>query len=114
MVITDLSVAEPRVTLPGTYKVVVSNGVCRDSATVEIGEGLLPMVEAGVNTELTCVDDLRLTGDAQSLRPGATLSPQWVLNGADVPLGAAFSIVVNQPGTYFLEVTDDATGCVGV
>lgn len=114
VVITDLSVAQPRVTLPGTYKVVVSNGVCRDSATVEIGEGLLPTVEAGENTNLTCVEDLRLTGDAESLRPGAVLSPQWVLNGVDVPLGAAFSVVVNQPGTYYLEVTDDATGCVGV
>jgi gliding motility-associated-like protein len=114
VVITDLSLPEPRVTLPGTYKVIVSNGVCRDSATVVVGEGLLPTVEAGMNTELTCIDDLRLTGEAQSLRPGAVLSPQWVLNGTDVPLGAAFSIVVNEPGTYYLEVTDDATGCVGI
>jgi gliding motility-associated-like protein len=114
VVITDLSLAQPRVTLPGTYKVVVSNGVCQDSSTVVVGEGLLPTVEAGMNTVLTCVDDLRLTGSAESLRPGATLSPKWVLNGVDVPMGAALSIVVSQPGTYYLEVTDDGSGCVGV
>ncbi|MFK8163097.1 MAG: gliding motility-associated C-terminal domain-containing protein [Lewinella sp.] len=113
VVITDLSVAQPRVTLPGTYKVVVSNGVCRDSATVEVAEGILPVVEAGMNTMLTCVDELRLTGRAESVRPGATLSSQWRLNGANVPMGAAISIVVTQPGTYYLDVTDDDTGCVG-
>lgn len=113
LVITDLNAAQPRVTLPGTYQVVVSNGVCRDSAQIVVGAAALPAVEAGMDTELSCQTELRLTGSGTPGNAGATLSPQWFLNGSPVPMGAALSIVVTQPGTYYLEMTDDNTGCIG-
>jgi gliding motility-associated-like protein len=113
LVITDLTDATPRVTLPGTYRVIVSNGACRDSADIVVTEGILPTVEAGESTQLSCGTDISLSGMA-STTTGASLSFQWLLDGAEVPMGAAQTIVINQPGTYYLEVTDDNTGCVGV
>ena len=111
VVITDLNIANPRITRPGTYKVVVSNGACQDSATVVINEAILPTVEAGDEGTLLCSEDFQLTGSAMSVTSNS-FSFQWSLGGAPVPMGAAASVVVSQPGTYILEATDDVTGCV--
>ena len=113
VVITDLNIANPRITLPGTYQVVVSNGACRDSATVTVGESVLPTVEAGDEGTLLCSEDFQLTGSATSAT-GDDFSFQWTLNGEAVPMGAAASVVVSQPGTYLLEATNNTTGCVGI
>lgn len=113
VVVTDLSIANPRITMPGTYKVVVSNGVCRDSATVTIGEAALPAVEAGEDDTLLCTESFQLTGSAMSAT-GSAITFQWFSEGTPVPMGAAASVVVSQPGTYFLEATDEVTGCVGM
>ncbi|WP_173021399.1 gliding motility-associated C-terminal domain-containing protein [Lewinella sp. W8] len=113
LVITDVTLPNPRVTRAGTYRVVVSNGACQDSMDVVVSAGILPTVEAGDAAQLECGVDLSLTGSA-STTTGASLSFQWLLNGQEVPMGAAQSIVISQPGTYFLEVTDDNSGCVGI
>ncbi|TXF91676.1 T9SS type B sorting domain-containing protein [Neolewinella aurantiaca] len=113
VVITDLSLPNPRITRAGTYKVVISNGACRDSATVTVGEPALPRVRAGDDDTLLCTEDYQLTGDAMSLS-GNSVSYQWFSEGVPVPMGSAASVVVNQPGTYVLEATDEVTGCVGM
>lgn len=113
VVITDLNIANPRITRPGTYKVVVSNGACQDSSTVTIGEAVLPTVEAGENGTLLCTEGFQLSGSAMS-STGSSFSFQWLSDGAEVPMGAAAAVVVSQPGTYILEATDNATGCVGI
>ncbi len=113
VVITDQDLPTPRVILPGTYQVVVANGACRDSATIEVSDAILPVVEAGDEMMLTCVDDLQLTGSA-SIATDDELSYQWFINGEAIEMGAAQSIIVAQPGTYLLEATSTITGCSAV
>ncbi len=113
IVVTDFGVANPRITMQGTYKVVASNGACRDSATVTIGAAVLPTVEAGNEGTLLCSEGFQLTGSAMSTTSTA-FSFQWTLGGEPVPMGAAASVVVSAPGTYVLEAIDDLTGCVGI
>lgn len=113
IVITDVTQPAARVTQPGTYRLLVSNGACQDSTEVVVTEGILPSVEAGNPEQLDCGTDISLSGTA-STTTGATLSYQWLLAGTPVPMGAAQTVVISQPGTYFLEVTDDNSGCVGV
>ena len=108
VVITDQSLRAPRIVLPGTYKVVVSNGVCQDSAEYVVTDPVFPTnVEAGEDGMLDCQEDFQLSATADD----ADLEFEWFLDGMPVPMGAAATVVVNQPGTYRVVGTDPATGC---
>ncbi len=112
VIITELDEPSPRVVLPGTYQVLVSNGECRDSISIVVGDPVTPTVNAGADAEILCQQTFRLEG-AGSTTTGFGLSYQWFTDGVAVPMGAAQAVVVDQPGTYVLRVTDDVTGCIG-
>ena len=113
VVIGDFNAPSPRVRLSGTYKVVVSNGACVDSAFVTVGPSVLPTVDAGAEAALSCSEDLQLSGTATS-NTSATVSFQWSLNGQDLPQGGAQTVLVSEPGLYFLEARNDASGCTSI
>lgn len=113
VVITDISLANPRIVLPGTYQVIVSNGACQDSATVVVTDPVLPAAEAGEGGELSCMEDFQLIGSGSSLQ-GNEVNFQWFFGEAEVAMGAAAAVSVDMPGTYYLQVTDDSTGCVAI
>ena len=111
VVITDITLASPRIVLPGTYQVVVSNGSCQDSLTIVVTDPVPPVVDAGDGGELSCTQDFQLVGSATS-EQGNDLTFQWFFDDNEVAMGAAAAVNVDMPGTYFLEVTDATTGCV--
>lgn len=110
VVVTDVTNPSARVVLPGTYRVFASNGECRDSLDIVVGEAVLPTVDAGEDKEIACEDDAQLTGSATSTT-GNDLTFQWTIDGEEVPMGSAETVVVTQPGTYFFTATDAITGC---
>ena len=112
VLLSDFTLPFPRVVEPGTYRVTVRNGTCIDSAQIVVTDPVLPIVEAGEAGELTCAEGLQLTGTG-NVTTGNEIAFQWFRGEAEVPMGAAAAIIVDQPGTYYLEVTDVATGCVG-
>lgn len=113
VVITDIDLPNPRIVLPGTYQVIVSNGACRDSATVVVSEPILPNIDAGMGGELDCTQSFQLTGSGSSPL-GNNVSFQWFFGSEEVPMGAAAAVNVDLAGRYYLEVTDRVTGCVAI
>ncbi|MEL7161713.1 MAG: hypothetical protein AAFN92_13215, partial [Bacteroidota bacterium] len=110
VVITDGDNPNPRVVLPGTYRVIVGNGDCRDSLDITVTDPILPTVEAGDNATIACQSTFQLSGSGMTTA-NETVSFQWTRDGLDVPMGAAASVVVDQPGTYYLTATGDESGC---
>jgi len=113
VVITDVTSPTPRVVLAGDYKVVVSNGTCRDSLTVTVDAPAFPLANAGEDGTLLCTEDFQLTGGA-ILDGGGEITFQWFSGDRPIPMGAAAAILVNQPGEYALEATVAATGCTDI
>lgn len=110
VLVTESTDPSPRILRTGTYKVVVSNGGCVDSATLVVTDPLLPTVDAGPDAEIDCESEMTLTGTATS-PDGGEIAYQWSRQGIPLPAGAAVSVVVDQPGTYLLTATSVATGC---
>lgn len=71
-----------------------------------------PLVDAGVDTILTCLQTtLRLQGNAQS-STGNSLVYQWTTTDGNIQANASTPMpLINRPGTYVLEVTDAVNGC---
>ncbi|MEZ4990735.1 MAG: gliding motility-associated C-terminal domain-containing protein [Saprospiraceae bacterium] len=71
-----------------------------------------PVVDAGPDTMLTCLQTtLRLQGFAVSAS-GSNLIYQWTTADGNIQANAnTLSPLINRPGTYVLEVTDSGNGC---
>lgn len=113
VVISDATLPNPRIVLPGDYKVVVTAGACTDSTIVSVKPPVFPEAKAGDEVRLECNNSLQLTGSGTSTTD-MDFAYQWSLADADVPMGAAATVVVNQPGLYFLEVTGIPSGCTAL
>lgn len=105
----------PVVNAPGSYSIVVTNLInnCTASASVLVSQNTTPPpVNAGEPGTLTCNEPQIQLGDPLTVvLPNITY--QWtaspggnIISGANTP-----SILVNQPGTYTLVVTNTQTGC---
>ncbi|OAV45385.1 gliding motility-associated C-terminal domain-containing protein [Lewinella sp. 4G2] len=107
----DVNVANPRVLSPGSYRVVVANTSCTDTAFVLVGEALVPEnVQAGPDVAVGCTTPVDLKGSAIGFG-GGVLVFNWTRNGVDVPGGDTEQISVLQPGEYVFTATYDDTGC---
>jgi len=73
----------------------------------------IPEVEAGPNETLDCnITSLTLTGTAST---GNNYTYSWTTNDGNIVSGEnTLTPTVNQPGLYFLNVTDVNTGCTVV
>ncbi len=99
---------------PGTYYLTVTdedNG-CSDSTSVVVTQNITPVTaEISGNEELTCTNT-EITLDASGSTVQGTATYSWTkvtLEGTVV--GTESSLLVSEPGTYFVTVTDAENGC---
>ncbi|MGB3548531.1 MAG: gliding motility-associated C-terminal domain-containing protein [Saprospiraceae bacterium] len=102
----------PLVLGAGTYIVEVSNGVCSGLDTIVVTEPVLPVADAGSDSDINC-QQMSITLDGSASASGAGITYQWSLAGSALP-GATTPTFVTAPvaGSYSLRVSDTATGCV--
>lgn len=104
----------PLIDMPGTYVLNVFNGAtgCSNTSTVLITQdSALPTAIAGEDTTLTClITEIILDGIGSTT--GANFSYSWITdNGGTIQNASTLSPTVDEPGTYFLIVTDDVNMC---
>lgn len=113
---TDLAT----VIVPGDVSLVITDTVngCSDTATVAIIEYLnTPIVEAGQNQELDCIDNTAvLDGNGPGTSIGSNFSYQWTSSP-----GGSFAVTpdsilteVDSGATYYLTVTEIFSGCTAI
>ncbi len=109
------NVLNPTVDNPGTYNLVVTNtgNGCTATAQVVITEAAdIPLAIIAAPSILTCATtSLTLNGSGSST--GNEFSYQWTAsNGGNIVSGAqTLNPVINQPGTYSLQVSNSLNSC---
>lgn len=89
-----------RLSVPGTYRVTVTQGVCADSTSFIVSQSGLPIQHLGADTLLCAGTSITLTPDLAI--PGTT----WVWeDGTSSPVRT-----ITQPGTYWIFAS--ANGCL--
>ncbi len=105
------------VSQPGTYELLVANRItgCTATDAVTISQDTLPPIaQAGPPLALTCqAPSGNLDGSSSSF--GLDIAYQWA-GPPGAPIGGpnSFNPLVNQPGWYFLTVTDNSNGCSAI
>lgn len=98
---------------PGFYpgSIVDQNG-CSISFPILVLELDGPVAVAEVNGGLSCEDsEITLSGEGSS--DGFSMAYSWTSPDGNIVSGAnTLNPIVDAPGTYFIEVTDFATGCI--
>ncbi|MCB0549455.1 MAG: gliding motility-associated C-terminal domain-containing protein, partial [Phaeodactylibacter sp.] len=103
------------VSRPGTYQLSVRNiinGCEASSSTTVFEDNQPPNVEAGPEQELNCAAPQALL-DGSASDSGPLLSYQWSGPCLISPVDTS-RMRVDCPGTYYLRITNNASGCVGV
>lgn len=100
---------------PGLYTLVVLDTItgCTAQAQAEVaGSFDSPQADAGPGGLLTCaVEQLALNGSGNQ---GAGWETAWATTTGNIVAGAStLSPLVDQPGWYFLSITDPSNGCQG-
>ncbi|MBK7407866.1 MAG: gliding motility-associated C-terminal domain-containing protein [Saprospirales bacterium] len=102
----------PTVNGPGSYGLEVKNtqnGCIATDIAFVMADTIPPNVNAGMDTEITCnFPNAQLSGTT-----GANLSFQWLLDGNPIPGATSISYTADQAGTYTLQATSNANGCMG-
>jgi len=96
----------------GNYLLLVTddNNGCQDTASVRLTSSLAPpFADAGSDRELNCADDQVLLDGSNSSGTGI-LRFQWTGDCLIAPADSS-RVAVNCPGVYYLEVTDQQSGC---
>lgn len=104
---------EPQINLPGIYILTVlnSSNSCQAADTVEIFEQKdLPIAHAGDGQTIDC-QKVTVVLDGSLSASGANFSYLWTGAGINASNQNEQSPTVNQPGVYYLEVTDNSNGC---
>lgn len=98
---------------PGEYLLVMedrSSG-CRDTAKIDIAlDTVAPLALAGADTLLNCRVPSLLLNAGGSILPGMRIAYQWTYLSGDT-LGRGPGVLIEQPGTYFLEALNEVNGC---
>jgi gliding motility-associated-like protein len=112
-IVSGENTLNPVVNAAGTYTLVVTNTVngctAQTSVTVNADQGV-PFANAGPGFVLNCyTPTVTLQGSGST---GQGFSVQWTANPGNIVSGAnTFSPTVNQPGLYFIVVSNAANGC---
>lgn len=110
--VTVGALANVDVSEAGLYSLVVTNtsNGCTANSTVEVvPDENLPNADAGLGSLLTC-DILEATLNGENSSTGTNISYEWLAPDG-TPLNSNLEIIVNDPGTYTLVVTDGDNGC---
>ncbi len=102
----------PQVNLPGTYTLTITNTGNNCTATdqvVILQDNTLPTVDAGADEVLTCTtpNGISLNGSGGP----ATISYLWTGPGITAGNATLANPTINDPGTYFLTVTNTVNLC---
>ncbi len=99
---------------PGQYHLLVTNNLngCTANSSVQIGENqALPLAEAGLTDELTCIKTTVIL-DAAGTSTGSNFNYIWTSPTGNLIVGATtLTPQISQPGTYNLLVTNTENGC---
>ncbi len=104
----------PIITASGIYLLTVTNTAtnCSNIASVTVASQTTPpAAEAGPTAQLTCTQtSMALNGNGSA--SGPNYSYQWnTANGNIIGGDNTLNPMVDEPGTYVLQVTNDLTGC---
>lgn len=112
--ILNATTLSPTISAPGTYLLVVSDGLCADSAMVVVSDGQLePSVNAGDPILLTCSTFAGLLDGTNSTQ-GAGYAYEWTTINGNISEGEnTLTPLVDDCGLYTLHVTNLLTGCIG-
>jgi gliding motility-associated-like protein len=112
--ITDQTSHDLVISTPGIYTVVVihpSSGCMTEDEIIVTLDLSTPVVIPTEQHKLTCIDPQLAIKDI-IINSAHEYSIQWTaLDGNIVSGGTSISPIVNQAGTYSIEVQDDHTGC---
>ncbi len=112
-IVSGENTLNPVVDQPGQYTLLVTNveNGCTRSVTVNVTSNQnFPAANAGPSFLLNCVNPtLQLQGSGTT---GPNILIQWTANPGNIVSGAnTYSPTINQPGIYYLTVTNTANGC---
>ena len=107
----------PEVDQVGTYYLTVEDSFFGTSATdsvVVADNFILPTVTVSVNDMLTCTNaEILVSGNGSSSSPEFTHA--WTTNGGNiVAILGDLDVMVDEPGMYILEITNNLNGCTAV
>ncbi len=113
-IVSGADSATPLIDQTGTYSLLVTNtdNGCTASANAIVTQDVnLPTADAGPDGELNCnVNQLTLNGENSS--SGNDITYLWTTSDGNIVSGDdSTTPLVDQPGTYSLQVTNTATGC---
>ncbi|MFN4080321.1 MAG: hypothetical protein ACK4NS_05430 [Saprospiraceae bacterium] len=109
----EANAAQPQVTQPGVYQLLVSNNVnwCTATAQVTIVEDFeAPVAAAGPDAVIDCISTTHTLGSAAT-SAGPQFEYMWSGPGIGAGDTGAYQPTIHQPGTYLLIVTNTANGC---
>lgn len=99
----------------GSYFLTVENTAtgCSADTTIRVGETLTdPVADAGEPVSFTCGTDQAML-DGSNSSSGTGFSYAWTTNNGSFVSGAGTQVpVIDAIGVYFLEVTNNSTGCL--
>ncbi len=112
-IVSGENTLNPIVDAPGQYTLLVTNteNGCTRSATVNVNSNQsFPAANAGPEFLLNCLaPTLQLQGSGST---GSNILIQWTANPGNIVSGAnTYTPTINQPGTYYLVVTNTQNGC---
>lgn len=110
-ILSGASTTTPQVDEMGVYIFEVNNYGCKGSDTVDIAQDIImPVVNAGTDTIITCVvDTIQLNGNVTPAM-GTTVYYYWT--GLSIVSGdSTLNPIINGPGTYVLTAVDTANSC---
>ncbi|MFN8303700.1 MAG: gliding motility-associated C-terminal domain-containing protein [Saprospiraceae bacterium] len=112
-IVSGETTLNPVIDAPGAYTLVVTNSIngCTKSVTVNVSSNQnYPTVSAGPEKLLNCLHPtVQLQGQASQ---GANFAFTWTANPGNFVSGQnTLSPTVNEPGVYYLLVTNTANGC---
>lgn len=110
-ILSGASTTTPQIDEMGLYVFEVNNFGCLGTDTVEIFQDIImPVVDAGVDTIITCVvDTIQLNGNVTPAI-GTTVYYYWT--GPSIVSGdTTLTPIINGPGTYVLTAVDSVNNC---
>lgn len=115
-VVAGSATLTPTVNQPGAYGLIVTNTVngCTQTATATLASNTAaPTVSIASPADLTCANPTIALDASGSTTLSGSASYQW--NGPGLASGTnTASPFVDEPGTYFVTVTDTQNGCTAV
>lgn len=116
-ILTGGDTPAPTVGDPGIYELLVENTEtgCTNTATVDVPENVVaPLAASAVSGELTCgILTLPLSGAGSSAGP--QFQYLWSATIGHIVSGeTSLTPIIDDPGTYSLQVTDSDNGCTSI